>query len=122
VKSEISIGATSNVYRNFQLLQDVDDDGVAETPIDLSGIDHVELLLVDSAGLLGTVSSAATAIPMLSITSATAGSVQLQPSTATLSVVGAYQMQFKVFETAARYYYVPEDHLLTINARKTLDG
>jgi len=122
VKTEISVGATSNAYRNFQLLQDVDDDGVAETAIDLTGFNHVELLLTDKDGVLTTISSAATAVPLLSITSATAGSVQLQPSTATFSVVGPYQLQFKAFETATRYYYIPEDHLLTINARKVLDG
>lgn len=121
-KTEISIGAGSNDYIDFQLLQDVDEDGVAETAIDLSGIDKLELLLMDRGGTLTTISSTATVAPLATVTAAASGSVQLQPSTATFAVVGPYQAQFKIYETASRYYYVPNDHYLTIHARQTLDG
>lgn len=102
-------------YLDFQLVSDSDDDGTPDTGINLSAVDHIELWRRDKRGTIDSFSSAGAQVV---ITGSAAGSVQFRPGSADLiASVSPYMCQWKVFVTASRWYYVPEDTEFAIRVK-----
>lgn len=110
-KTEITVTEQQTEPIDFALLRDANGDGVPEEGLNLSAVDHIELHRVDRGGTADSFTSAGTA-PGLSFPTgfAAAGSVRWTPGTADIVAARSpYRCQFKVFVTASRWYYVPED-------------
>ena len=121
-KTEVTVTERMTDYIDFALLTDANEDGVPESGINLSAIDHIEMFRKDAAGSVDSFTSAGgTATLSFPTGFAAAGSVRWQPGASDiLASAQPYQCQFKVFVTASRYYYVPEDSRFTIKALERL--
>lgn len=119
--TDITVRAGQSDNIDFQLLTDLDGDGIAETPINLSSIHHAELVLTN-ADTRGTsiYSSLGT---QLSILAGTAGSLRFIPAgTVDLSLTSAgktniYGGYVWIYTTSTKKYAVPEEYELTIRVR-----
>jgi len=116
----VRVGTSDNV--DMQLLTDADGDGVADSGINLSGIDHAELVLINKdTGATTSYSSAGTKFLILA---GTAGSVRFIPAgTADLSLTAAgktniYSGYVWVYVSPSKRYSVPESYELTIRVRE----
>src|SRR5690554_4873701 len=108
LRKDVTITEQQTGPIDFALLSDVDGDGVPETGIDLSAVDHVELWLKNNSGgtAMATSSGGDLSFPA---GYAAAGSIRWTPGTSDLQAsLSPYQYQFKVFDTATSWYYVPE--------------
>jgi len=116
-RTDITVTEQTTAPIDFGLLSDVDNDGEAESAINLSAIDHIEMWRRDKSG--GTAMDTSDGGDLSFPTAfAAAGSVRWSPGSADLQAsLSPYQYQFKVFPTAATWYYVPEDSWNTINVR-----
>lgn len=121
VSTEVTIRANTTAPIDFQLLNDLDNDGVAETPINLSGAHHVELYLIDKDSS-GTVSYSSLGT-QLSILAGTAGSLQFTPNgtidlplrpNGSTNIITGY---FWVYVTALSKYAVPDSFEFAIRVR-----
>lgn len=122
-RAESVVTEQSTNYIKFRLLTDLDEDGVPESGINVSAIDHLELILRDNRGTVSTYSSGG-ASPQLDFESAdhaAAGSARYTPGTADLLAdYTPYQGQFKVYWTPTRYEYIPNDGYLTLHVNRRL--
>ena len=77
--------------------------------IDLGGIDHVELRMMDAKGKTYSYSSAGTS-PAVVITNATAGQVTFTPPDENIFKYTRtpYKLYLKIFDTTIEHYTVPE--------------
>ena len=118
-KTEFTLRSTTSDNIDFQFLQDSDNDGIAEAAINLTGIDHLDLILIDKGGTVTEFSSTASPAKV-SITGSAAGSVRFAPGTADfLDSKSPYQGYWWVYVTSTRKYSVPEDSEMTFHIRGT---
>ena len=94
-----TVRATSQRIIQFQLL-----DGT--TPINLTGLSYIELRLT----LEGVIKSFKTtdSTPLLFVTDATLGKLELRPATNTFTAMGDWKGFFWLVETSGKIQAVPE--------------
>lgn len=116
-RTDVTLTEQTTAPIDFGLLSDVDDDGLPESGINLTAIDHIELWLQDRVGGTAMVTSDGGDLSFPTGFAA-AGSVRWAPGTADLqAALSPYSYQFKVFQTSSTWYYVPEDTINTIHVR-----
>lgn len=118
-KTDVTLTEQTTAPVDFALLSDTDNDGIPETGINLSAIDHIEMWRRNNVGGTAMATSAG-ASPGLTFPTgfAAAGSVRWTPGTADMQAnLSPYSYQFKVFPTSTTWYYVPEDTWNTLNVR-----
>lgn len=78
-------------------------------PIDLNGVDHVELRMMDAKGRTYSYSSAVTS-PAVIITNASSGQVTFTPPDENIFKYTRtpYKLYLKIFDTLTEHYTVPE--------------
>lgn len=120
-QSDITVRAGQSDNIDFQILTDADGDGIVDTPVNLSGVNKAEFVLINSdTGGTSTYSSTGTVFTILA---GTAGSVRFIPAgTADLSLTTAgktniYSGYVWVYSTATKKFAVPEEHEITIRVR-----
>lgn len=88
---------------NFELLAD----GAA---INLTGVDHIELHMIDSAKKTYRYSTDDSS-PAVTITSITGGTLQFIPPSATVFLYrrSPYKLYFQIFDSATQKYSIPEE-------------
>jgi hypothetical protein len=103
-------GTTSDI--EMQLLS-------GSTPIDLSGIDHLELEMRDSKRKVYRYSTS-DASPKISIVSASLGRVKYSPpnNKIFLATNSPYRGYWIIYETSTKEYTVPEDNEWEIKIRE----
>lgn len=119
--TSFTVRAGISVPINMQLLTDLDGDGEAESGINLSAVDHVSFVLInsDTGGtvIYSSLGAKATILP------GNNGSVQFIPSGTTdlaLTETGSiniYRGYWWVYPTSATQYSVPEEFEMTIRVR-----
>lgn len=120
-KTDVTLTEQTTAPVDFALLSDTDNDGIAETGINLTSVDHVELWLRSNAGGTAMATSAGGGALSFPTGYAAAGSVRWTPGTANLQVGSSpYSYQFKIFPTTTSWYYVPEDTWNTIHVRSRI--
>ena len=87
-------------------------------PIDLTGVDHVELRMMDAKGKTYLYSSASVS-PAVVITQASSGQITFTPPNALIFnyIKSPYILYIKVFDTATESYTVPEsgeENIITV--------
>ena len=121
--TDFTIRAGTSAAINMQLLSDTDGDGVAETGINLTGVHHLEMYLINTDTSGTTVFSTTDSSPKVSITSAANGSVSFTPNgTADMPLrtngeANIYQGWWWVYPSANTKYAVPENFEFTIRVR-----
>lgn len=121
--TDFTIRAGTSDDINFQLLTDTDGDGVAESGINLSAANHLELVLTNTDTGSATTYSTTDVSPKVTIVAGTAGSVIFTPSgTADMPLRSNGQANifngfFWVYTTSAKKYAVPENFEFTIRVR-----
>ena len=88
------------------------------SPIDLTGVDHVELRMMDAKGKTYLYSSVS-ASPAVVITQASNGQITFTPPNALIFnyIKSPYILYIKVFDTATESYTVPEsgeENIITV--------
>jgi len=121
--TDITVRVTSTAPINMQLLNDIDGDGVAETPINLSGANHLELYLINGDTGGTTIYKTTDSSPKVAIAAGTAGSVSFTPNgTADLNIrsngqLNIYSGYWWVYTTANSKYAVPDGFEFAIKVK-----
>jgi len=111
-KNTLSIRQSATDYLQFQLISS----GLA---INLSTVDHVEMNLKDNLGNITTFTSSGGS-PKLFITDTVNGIIELRPAaTDFYAIKSPYLSYILIYETASRWYAVPEDTEMKIIVRRT---
>ena len=101
MKNSVSIREAATDYLQFQLIS-------SGSPINLTGIDHIELNLKDNLDNITTFTSSGGS-PKLFINDAVTGIIELRPTaTDFYAIRSPYLFYFKIFETASRWFGIPE--------------
>lgn len=116
----IRLNTTNDI--DLQLLTDADGDGIAESGINLSGVHHIELVLINSNTGGTTTYSNLDSVPKATILSGTAGSIRFFPGSSDFSLTSEgraniYNGYVWVFPTATKKYSVPENFEFTVRVR-----
>lgn len=109
--NKISIRDLATDYITFQMYAD-------GSVISLAGIDHVELNVRDKHGVITTFTSSGGS-PKLFITDSINGIIELRPAATDFYYAKSpYKAYMKIYETASRWYAIPEDTEMTIIVRE----
>lgn len=78
--------------------------------VDLTGVDHIEMHMIDAKGRVYRYLSNVTGTPSVSITSATLGKISFTPPNETIFKYTRtpYKLYVEVFDTSTEHYTVPE--------------
>lgn len=121
--TDFTIRAETSAAIDMQLLSDNDGDGVAESGINLTGVHHLEMYLVNTDTAGTATYSTTDSSPKIAITNAAAGSVSFTPSGTvdmplrTNGESNIYNGWWWVFATANTKFAVPENFEFTIRVR-----
>lgn len=121
--TDFTIRAGTSNDLDFQLLTDTDNDGEAETGIDLSAVHHVELVLINSDSGGTTTYSTTDVSPKVSILAGTGGSVRFTPNgtvdlnTSSNGGANIYNGFWWVYATSTKKFSVPEEFHFTIRVK-----
>lgn len=101
-KADVTLRTDSNDPIPFQLLS-------SGTAIDLTGATYVQLLLKDTVTASITSFRTDTATANLFVTTASTGTIEFRPSTATFDTETSFDFYFNINDSAGKTIPVPEE-------------